>query len=166
MRGIFKRFLISTYHHTATPVVPRWRSESGRFSVKSEPPPHSLVVLHYNLRTCYARERTNHEFRSTLKISLPPLVIILDKMTPSISTTQLSYTVDGLLAAVPNRLDGRSFLAFRTLQLSTGVAPQAAGSAKCILGEGSTTTCTAVVSADVVQDEEASGSLLACTVDW
>lgn len=84
-------------------------------------------------------------------------------MAPSISTTQHSYTLAGLLATPPQRLDDRPLLAFRPLHISTGIAPQAAGSAQCLLGG---TKCIVVVSAEIVDGSEASGPYLSCDVDW
>lgn len=84
-------------------------------------------------------------------------------MAPSISTTQQSYTLSGLLSSPPLRLDGRSLLAFRPLHISTGLAPQAAGSAQCLLGG---TRCTVVVSAEVIDGAEAQGPHMSCDVDW
>lgn len=84
-------------------------------------------------------------------------------MAPSISTTQHSYTLAGLLSSPPQRLDDRLLLAFRPLHLSTGIAPQAAGSAQCLLGG---TKCIVVVSTEVVDGLEASGPYLSCDVDW
>ena len=84
-------------------------------------------------------------------------------MAPSISTTQQSYTLAGLLSLPAHRLDNRSLLAFRPLHVSTGIAPQAAGSAQCLLGG---TKCIVVASAEVVDGQDASGPYMSCDVDW
>lgn len=83
-------------------------------------------------------------------------------MAPSLSLTQVNYTAAGLVASPPNRLDGRDLLAFRPLQIATGISGQAAGSAQCTLGG---TRCLVVISAEVVQDDEAQSGLIECSVD-
>ncbi|UZJ53414.1 hypothetical protein CBS101457_002734 [Exobasidium rhododendri] len=83
-------------------------------------------------------------------------------MVISISTTQHSYTLSGLLTSPPQRLDDRTLLAFRPLHISTGIAPQAAGSAQCLLGG---TRCVVVVSAEIVDGAEAGGPCMSCDVD-
>lgn len=84
-------------------------------------------------------------------------------MAPSISTTQHSYTLAGLLSSPTHRLDDRALLAFRPLHISTDIAPQAAGSAQCLLGG---TKCIVVVSAEVTDGQEANEPHLSCEVDW
>jgi len=57
--------------------------------------------------------------------------------TTTLSPSERSYIITGLSHPTnPTRLDGRSLLAPRSIQISYGDAPQASGSARVVLGGG------------------------------
>lgn len=56
--------------------------------------------------------------------------------TSIISAAEASYIRDSLVLADPIRTDGRGLHDFRPFSLLTGVAPQANGSARVLLGAG------------------------------
>ncbi|KAL7418043.1 hypothetical protein BDY24DRAFT_373871 [Mrakia frigida] len=65
--------------------------------------------------------------------------------TTTLSQSESSYIVSSLSLPTPIRTDGRSLLDYRSFSLSTGVAPQANGSARVLLGGvGGTEIVTAI----------------------
>lgn len=65
--------------------------------------------------------------------------------TTTLSQSESSYIVSSLSLPVPIRTDGRALLDYRSFSLSTGVAPQANGSARVLLGgPGGTEIVTAI----------------------
>jgi exosome complex component RRP42 len=98
--------------------------------------------------------------------------------TSIISASESSYIISSLLLPEPIRTDGRGLHDFRPFSLTTGVAPQANGSARVLLGSGGaggTEVVTAVrleVGPPPVGSAQSQGSSVGsrpdvvCSIEW
>ena len=88
----------------------------------------------------------------------------------SVSKAEKSYIQTGILSDPPLRADGRPLKAYRNVELETGVAPLANGSARVSIGRhiGGGTEVIAATKLEVedLDEEGIEGGRMACMVSW
>ena len=91
-------------------------------------------------------------------------------MAAPISKAEKSFIQAGILLDPPTRLDGRALHEFRDIQLETGVAPLASGSARLTIGAGKDgsggTEVWAATKLEVVDVADGERQGVVCSVTW
>lgn len=91
----------------------------------------------------------------------------------SLSKAEKSFIQAGILSDPPLRADGRSLKVYRNIELETGVAPLANGSARISVGRegdnaggGTQVIAASKLEVENLDEDGVEGGRIICTVSW